>query len=80
MSYPEAVDIRIGIANTAREISFETSQTATEVEQVIAAALDAASTHFSLRDDKGKLYIVPTANLAYVEIGSDTTRRVGFVG
>lgn len=74
------MDIRIGIANTAREISFETSQTAPEVEQVIAAALDAGSTHFSLRDDKGKLYIVPTANLAYVEIGSDTARRVGFVG
>ena len=74
------MDIRIGIANTAREIGFETSQTAAEIEQTVAAALDAGSAFFTLKDDKGKLFIVPTANLAYVEIGSDTARRVGFVG
>lgn len=74
------MDIRIGIANTAREINFETSQTAGEIQQAVAAALDAGSTYFTLKDDKGKLYIVPTANLAYVEVGSDTARRVGFVG
>ncbi len=74
------MDIRIGIANTAREISFETSQSAAEIERVITTALDAGSTFFTLKDDKGKLFIVPTANLAYVEVGSDTARRVGFVG
>lgn len=73
------MDIRIGIANTAREISFETAESAEDIEKTIASALDAGSTYFSLRDDKGRLYLVPTVNLAYVEIGSDTARRVGFV-
>jgi len=73
------VDIRIGIINTAREIGFETDQSAADIERTVAAALDAKSAFFTLKDDKGKLYIVPTSNLAYVEVGSDTSRRVGFV-
>jgi hypothetical protein len=73
------VDIRIGIMNTSREIAFESSQSPAEIEGLVASALTAKSTHVSLKDDKGKLYVVPTAALAYVEIGSDTSRRVGFV-
>ena len=73
------MDIRIGIANTPREINFESSQTAAEIEQAVSAALDAKSTYFTLKDDKGKIYLVPTLSLAYVEIGSDASRRVGFV-
>lgn len=73
------MDIRIGIANSPREINFETVQTAGEVESTVAAALDANSSYISLADDKGKVYLVPTASLAYIEIGSDVSRRVGFV-
>lgn len=73
------VDIRIGIANTPREISFESSQSAAEVEQIVAAALEAGSTFVKLTDDKGKIYVVPLATFAYIEIGSDQSRRVGFV-
>lgn len=73
------MDIRIGIANTSREISFETEQSAADIEQVVATALDSDARHFTLKDDKGKLYVVPTASFAYIEIGSDTARRVGFV-
>lgn len=73
------MDIRIGIANTPREINFESSQTPAEVEQIVAAALDSGAKFVKLSDDKGKLYLVPTATLAYVEVGPEETRRVGFV-
>ncbi|MCY7411622.1 MAG: DUF3107 domain-containing protein [Salinibacterium sp.] len=33
----------------------------------------------TLGDDKGKIYLVPAASLSYVEIGSDSSRRIGFV-
>ena len=33
------MDIRIGIFNSPREIGFETSQPATEIEETVAAAL-----------------------------------------
>lgn len=73
------MDIRIGIANTARELSFESSHTAAEVEKVVADALSSDAKFLSLSDDKGKVYVVPTAALAYIEIGGGESRRVGFV-
>jgi hypothetical protein len=73
------VDVRIGIQNSPRELSFETSQSAAEVEQAVAAALAGQSAVLKLSDDKGTMYVVPAAALAYVEIGSEESRRVGFV-
>ncbi len=70
------MDIRIGIANTPRELSFESSQAPEEIEKIVSAALDSAV--LKLADNKGKIYIVPTSSLAYVEIGSDQSRRIGF--
>ncbi|AYF97076.1 DUF3107 domain-containing protein [Protaetiibacter intestinalis] len=73
------MDIRIGIANTARELSFESSQTPAEVEKAVEKALTAGDPFISLSDDKGKIYIVPTAGLSYIEVGGGESRRVGFV-
>jgi len=73
------VDIRIGIANSPREISFESSQTAADVEKIVSAALDSDAKFVKLADDKGKIYIVPTVSLSYIEVGSEESRRIGFV-
>ena len=73
------VDIRIGIANSPREISFESSQTSSEVERTVSAALESNSKFVKLVDSKGNVYLVPTDSLAYLEIGSEESRRVGFV-
>lgn len=73
------MDIRIGITNTPREINFESSQSADQVEKVIGEALSAGTPFVKLVDAKGKVYLIPTASLAYVEVGSETSRRVGFV-
>lgn len=73
------MDIRIGIANSPREISFESSQTSTQVEKIVADALDSDAKFVKLSDDKGKIYIVPTVSLSYIEVGSEESRRIGFV-
>ncbi|WP_411698599.1 DUF3107 domain-containing protein [Conyzicola sp.] len=73
------MDIRIGIINSPREINFESSQTAQEVESIVATALESNTTFVKLVDSKGKLYIVPVSGIGYIEIGSESTRRVGFV-
>jgi hypothetical protein len=73
------VDIAIGIVNSPREINFESSQSAAEIEKAVADALDSKSAYLKLADSKGKIYIVPTASLGYIEVGSDSARRVGFV-
>lgn len=79
VGYRDLVDIRIGITNSPREISFETAQTADEVEKVVGDALDGGKSYVTLADSKGKTYLVPTASLAYVEVGSEESRKVGFV-
>ncbi|MEO6944210.1 MAG: DUF3107 domain-containing protein [Lacisediminihabitans sp.] len=73
------MDIRIGITNSPREISFETRQSASEIEKIIADALQSSAKFFKLTDDKGSVYIVPLDSFGYIEIGSETSRRVGFV-
>jgi hypothetical protein len=73
------VDIRIGILNSPREINFETAQTAADVEKVVADALGSDSKYIRLVDDKQKVYIIPTASFGYIEVGSEVSRRVGFV-
>ncbi|MEJ6555217.1 DUF3107 domain-containing protein [Microbacterium esteraromaticum] len=73
------MEIRIGIINTGRELSFETTSTADEVRTQVTSALEQNASHISLTDAKGSSYIVPTANLAYIELGTEESRRVGFV-
>jgi acetylornithine/succinyldiaminopimelate/putrescine aminotransferase len=74
------VEIRIGIVNAPRELGFESSQTPDEIAQQVEAAIAAGTGVLRLTDDKGRVYIVPTAGIAYVEVGAEESRRIGFVG
>lgn len=73
------MEIRIGIINTGRELSFETAASADEVRSEVSNALEQGTSHVSFADVKGNSYIVPTANLAFIEVGTEESRRVGFV-
>ncbi|MDR6865525.1 hypothetical protein J2Y69_000107 [Microbacterium resistens] len=73
------MEIRIGIINTGRELSFETNTPADEVRGQITSALEQNIGHVSFTDIKGNSYLVPTANIGYVELGTEESRRVGFV-
>ncbi len=73
------MEIRIGIVNTGRELNFETNDSADAVKKAIVDALDAGASHISLSDVKGNSYIVPTAGIAFVEVGTEESRRIGFV-
>lgn len=73
------MDIRIGIINSPRELSFETDQSAAEIEKLVAAALGGGSEVIRLVDDKGRIFLIPVATFAYIEVGSEKSRRVGFV-
>jgi hypothetical protein len=72
------VDIRIGIVNTPRELMFQTTQSAAEIEKAIAEALANDAGTLRLEDDKGHIYVVASRNLAFVEIGQEKARKVGF--
>jgi hypothetical protein len=73
------MDIRIGIKHSARELSFDSSESAAVVEKKIAEAIESGSKLINLADSKGNVFLVPTEALAYLEIGAEETRRVGFI-
>jgi hypothetical protein len=71
------VEVKIGVRNVAREITLESSQSADEVAAAVDAAIAAGST-LKLVDEKGRVVVVPTTVLGYVEIGAPEGRKVGF--
>jgi len=73
------LEIKIGLRNTARELSFESEASAADIEQAVANAIDSGSKLIRLVDNKGKLFIVPVDALAFVEVGAEEVRRVGFI-
>ncbi len=72
------MDVRIGIQNVSREVFLETDDSADDVAKAVTAAL--AGGPLELTDNKGRRIIVPPGALAYVEIGEESKRRVGFGG
>ena len=74
------MDIRIGILNSPREVAFESSQSADDIEKAVSSAIEKGAPLVTFSDDKGKRYVIPTATIGYVEIGTDSARRIGFVG
>ena len=73
------MEIRIGIKHAGRELAFESDQSAAEIEATVANALTGGSKVLSLSDNKGRRFVVPAETLAYVEIGAEESRRVGFI-
>jgi len=73
------VEIRIGIAHTGRELAFDSNESADAVRATVTEALTSGAAFVTLADAKGSSYVVPTAGIAFVEIGTDQSRRVGFV-
>jgi hypothetical protein len=73
------MEIRIGIKNAGRELAFESDQSAAEIEATVANALAGDSKVLSLSDNKGRKFVVPADALAYLEIGAEESRRVGFI-
>ncbi len=72
------MEVKIGVTDSPREISFNSAQTPTEVEKLITDALAKDSGVLALTDEKGRRFLVQAAKIAYVEIGAADVRRVGF--
>ncbi|WOC13169.1 DUF3107 domain-containing protein [Gordonia sp. MP11Mi] len=73
-----SVEVKIGIDNNPRELAVTTPGTSAEVDAKVSAALDGTDSVLELVDEKGARMLVPSAKIAYVEVGSSESRRVGF--
>lgn len=72
------MEVKIGVTHSPRELVFTSAQTPDEVEELVGAALAKDAEVLSLTDEKGRRFLIPTAKIAYVEIGVSESRRVGF--
>ncbi len=72
------MEVKVGVVDSSRELAIASPQTPDEVESLVADALAKADGRLALNDDKGRRFIVPSAKIAYVEIGPEETQRVGF--
>ncbi|MCX5204382.1 DUF3107 domain-containing protein [Streptomyces sp. NBC_00237] len=72
------MEVKIGVQHAPREIVLESGQSAEEVERAVADALAGKAQLLSLNDEKGRKVLVPADRIAYVEIGEQAQRRVGF--
>jgi hypothetical protein len=72
------MEVKIGVQQAPRELTVEVEEDADTIEASIKAALNDESGLLSLTDSKGRRLLVPTAKLAYVELGSPTIGQVGF--
>lgn len=72
------MEIKIGIQETPRELVIASDQTPDEVDSTVSAALAGDEGLLRLTDEKGRRYLVPTDQIAYVEIAPSDIRKVGF--
>ncbi|MHA6796521.1 DUF3107 domain-containing protein [Pseudonocardia bannensis] len=72
------MEVKIGIAESPRELVVSSDQTPDEVEALVRDALKSDDGLLSLTDDKGRRYVVPSARISYIEIAPADVRKVGF--
>jgi Protein of unknown function (DUF3107) len=72
------VEVKIGVADSPRELVVSSGQSPEEVAELVDGALSGSSSLLTLEDDKGRRYLIPATRIAYVEIAPSEVRRVGF--
>ncbi len=73
------MEVKIGVADSPRELLVNSGQTPDEVEALVSTALEGDRTGLlALTDEKGRKFVLPAARVSYVEIGPADSRRVGF--
>lgn len=71
------MEVKVGVVHVARELIFESAQTAEEIQALVSAAVSNGGL-LSLTDARGRVIAVPVDKLAYVDIDETGERRVGF--
>ena len=76
------MDVRIGVTQAPREINLEVDDDdRDDLKSRVEAALSGATDVLWITDKRGRELGVPSAKIAYVEVGSaDGDRRIGFGG
>ncbi|WCC79109.1 DUF3107 domain-containing protein [Cutibacterium equinum] len=72
------MEIKIGIVNTAREVSIDAQDSAESIERQLRDSLSKPDAVLTLTDAKGRKVLVPARGIAYLDMGQPHSRQVGF--
>jgi len=78
----DRMDLRIGVTQSPRELNLELADDTdrAELKARVEAALSGATDVLWVTDRKQREVGVSAAKIAYVEIGGESDRRIGFGG
>lgn len=71
------MEIKIGVRDVPRELTIETAQASTAVEAAFRKAV-ADDGLLELTDEKGRKLLIPARVVAYIDLGQEHARTVGF--
>ncbi len=71
------MEVKVGIRDVPREVIVETTANASDVQKALETAL-ANDEVFVLTDERGRKVLFPARGIAYVDLGSELSRPVGF--
>lgn len=71
------MEIKVGIQHVNREIVVESTETAANIEKSFVAAVGSDGV-FTVIDQHGRKVMIPAVKIAYLDLGEENARRVGF--
>ncbi len=71
------MDIKVGIQHVNREVVVDSAETADNVEKAFTDALSDDG-FLRLADTHGRKVLIPANKIAYIDLGEENARRVGF--
>lgn len=72
------MEVRIAVQHAGREITLESDQSSDQVQELVSKAVTGDDPLLVLVDERGRRVVVPADKVAFVEIGEESSRRVGF--
>ncbi len=71
------MEIKVGIVQGGREIVLESDESAADDQAAFSKAI-ADDAVLTLSDERGRKVLIPASRIAYLELGQEHARRVGF--
>ncbi|WP_018296159.1 DUF3107 domain-containing protein [Corynebacterium lubricantis] len=74
------MDIKIGLAESPRELVISSSDSQDDVVAKITQAIESNQPTVTLQDAKERKFVLRTDRISYVEVGQSAPHAVGFAG
>ena len=71
------MEIKVGIQHVSREVVVDSAESADDVEKAFNEAMSDDG-FLRLNDTHGRKVLIPANKIAYIDLGDENARRVGF--